>query len=72
MSSRSVAGVGEKVTAKKPRACAKCGAKPRRLMMDSPAHLSYEEKKEYKGEWYCPSHLPEFESLPTKSFGAVL
>jgi hypothetical protein len=41
-------------------------------MMDIPAQLSYEEKKEYRGEWYCPSHLPEFGTLPTKSFGAVL
>jgi hypothetical protein len=40
-------------------------------MMDTTG-LSYEEKKQHKGKWYCPSHLPQFQALPTKSFEQVL
>jgi hypothetical protein len=67
----SIAASGERVTEKQPNRCAECGVTGT-LVMDKPGHLSYEEKKVYRGEWYCNSHLPQFGEMPTKSFGPVL
>jgi hypothetical protein len=56
---------------KEPRRCAKCGKRNKRLVMDTTG-LSYEQKKQHRGEWYCNSHLPRHQALPTTSFQDVL
>ena len=71
MAKQSIAqGTGEATEEK--RECAWCGARPKRLMMDIPPYLSLKEKQEYKGKFYCLSHLPQSQELPLKGVGQVV
>jgi hypothetical protein len=67
----SIAGGGERVTDREPKRCAKCGKRNKRLVMDTTG-LTYEQKKQHRGEFYCNSHLPRHQALPTTSFQDVL